>query len=137
MLEVRLLLAITVMLVCAAILLPVPAYAFDLTGAWASQGDLCKLVFTKRGIAVSFAELSDLYGSGVIIDGGRIRGKATRCTVKSKKQDGDKMEIAAACSTSIMTQNVDFILKVIDDHNIARILPNVENMEIRYSRCSF
>ncbi len=59
----------------AAAAAAVPAHAFDLTGAWASQGDLCKLVFTKNGKAVSFTELSDLYGSGFIIDGDRITGK--------------------------------------------------------------
>jgi hypothetical protein len=64
MLEVRRLLATTVLFICAVILLPVPAHAIDLTGAWASQGDLCKLVFTNKGNTVTFTELSDLYGSG-------------------------------------------------------------------------
>jgi hypothetical protein len=137
MLEVRRLLAKTVLFGCAAILLPVPAYAMDFTGAWASQGDLCKLVFTKKGNTVAFAELSDLYGSGFIIEGNQIRGKIVRCTITSKKQDGDNLEMNANCATSIMHQNVDFLLKPIDDNNIARILPNIENMQVKYTRCSF
>jgi hypothetical protein len=48
---------------------PVEVQAVELTGAWASQSDLCKLVFTKKGNQVVFTELSDLYGSGFIIDG--------------------------------------------------------------------
>jgi hypothetical protein len=36
-----------------------------------------------------------------------------------------------------MTQNMGFILKVIDDNNIARVIPEIENMEIRYTRCPF
>jgi hypothetical protein len=76
MLEVRRLLATTVLFICAVILLPVPAHAIDLTGAWASQGDLCKLVFTNKGNSVTFTELSDLYGSGFVIDGDRITGNA-------------------------------------------------------------
>jgi len=126
-----------VLLFGTAILLPFPARAIELTGAWASQGDLCKLVFTKKGNTVAFAEFSDLYGSGFLIEGNRIRGKAARCTITSRKQNGDNLDLTAACATRIMTQNMDFILKVIDDNNFARILPNIENMEIKYTRCSF
>lgn len=136
MLGARRLPAIAAILLGTAILLPIPAHAIELTGAWASQGDLCKLVFTKKGNAVAFAEFSDLYGSGFIIEGNRIRGKAARCAITSRKQNGDNLELTAACATSIMTQNVAFILKVIDDNNIARVLPNIENMEIKYTRCS-
>ena len=128
--------AVTVLLFGTAFLLPFPAHAIDLTGAWASQGDLCKLVFTKKGNTVAFAEFSDLYGSGFLIEGNRIRGKATRCTITSRKQNGDNFDLTAACATSIMHQNMSFILKVIDDNNIARVLPDIENMEIKYTRCS-
>jgi hypothetical protein len=115
----------------------VPAHAIDLTGAWASQSDLCKLVFTKKGKALSFTELSDLYGSGFIIDGNQIKGKAARCKITSRKQNGDNLELGASCATSIMHQNADFLLKVIDDNNIARVIPEIENMQIKYTRCSF
>src|SRR3954464_10021572 len=56
------------------ILQPAKAQAFELTGAWASQTDLCPLVFTRKGNQVVFTELSDLFGSGFIVDGDRIRG---------------------------------------------------------------
>jgi len=117
--------------------LPVPAHAIDLTGAWASQGDLCKLVFINKGNTVTFTELSDLYGSGFVIDGDRITGKTAKCTITSRKQNGDNLDLNASCATSIMTQDVSFILKVIDDNNIARVLPEIENMQVKYTRCSF
>ena len=66
--------AITLVLLSLGFLQPVEAQAFELSGAWASQPDLCKLVFTKKTNQVVFAELSDLYGSGFIVDGSRIRG---------------------------------------------------------------
>jgi hypothetical protein len=136
MFEARGLLVIVVILFVAAISLPLPAHAIDLTGAWASQGDLCKLVFTKKGNTVVFAEFSDLYGSGFIIEGNRIRGKAARCTITSRKQNGDNLELNAVCATSIMHQDMSFLLKVYDENNIARVMPNIENMEIKYTRCS-
>jgi hypothetical protein len=106
-------------------------------GSLGVSGDLCKLVFTKNGNTVEFAELSDLYGSGFVIDGDRITGKTAKCRITSRKQNGDNLDLNASCATSIMTQDVSFILKVIDDNNIARVLPEIENMQVKYTRCSF
>lgn len=137
MFEARRLPIVATILLSAAIAPSSAAYAIDLTGAWASQADLCKLVFAKKGNEVVFTELSDLYGSGFVIDGNQIRGKAARCTITSRKQDGAKLELNASCASSIMTQNVSFLLKIIDDNSIARVMPEIENMEIKYARCSF
>jgi len=132
----RRLLAITVMLFGSLILLPVQSHAIELTGAWASQADLCKLVFTKKGNGVVFAELSDLFGSGFIIEGSRIRGKNARCTITSRKQDGDNLELGAACASTIMNQSVRFNLKVIDDNNLDRLFPDIPGMTLKYTRCA-
>jgi hypothetical protein len=134
--SLRRLLATAVVLSGLGILLPVQAHAIELTGAWASQAELCKLVFTKKGNGIVFAELSDLYGSGFIIEGNRIRGKSGRCTITSKKQDGDNLELAAACATSIMNQSMRFSLKVIDDNNLSRLFPEIPGMTLKYTRCA-
>ena len=120
-----------------SVMLPVEAHAIELTGVWASQTDLCKMVFTKKGNQIVFAEFSDLFGSGFIIDGNRIRGRSTNCTIKSRKQSGDSLELAASCASSVMTSNVNFNLKVVDDNNIVRQFPGMEGMTLRYSRCPF
>jgi len=135
MFDARRLLAITVMLLGLGFLLSTRVHAIELTGAWASHADLCKLVFTKKGNGTVFAELSDLYGSGFIIEGNRIRGKIARCTITSKKQDGDNLELAAACAPSIMNQNVRFSLKIIDDNNVSRLFSEIPGMTLTYSRC--
>jgi hypothetical protein len=127
---------IAVLLLGLTVLRPVEAMAFELTGAWASQTDLCPLVFTKKGNQVVFTELSDLFGSGFIVDGDRIRGRSTKCTIKSKKQAGDSLELLAACATSIMTSNVRFNLKIIDDNSLNRMFPEIAGMTLKYSRCS-
>jgi hypothetical protein len=136
MFDARRLPAIVVILLGLIPLRPVEAQAFELTGAWASQTDLCTLVFTKKGNQVVFTELSDLFGSGFIADGNRIAGRAARCTIKSKKQDGDNLELSTACATSIMTSNVRFNLKIIDDNNLSRSFPEIPGMTLKYSRCS-
>jgi hypothetical protein len=129
------LIATAMMLVASCVVLPVGADAFDLTGAWASQADLCGLVFTKKDGKVAFAEMSDLYGSGFVIDGKNIKGKAAQCTIQSRKEEGDSIELSAACATTIMKQNVRFPLKVLDDDNIVRMFPEIEGMTLRYARC--
>ena len=122
-------------LTCALLVSTTQASAFELSGAWASQGDLCNLVFIKKGSEVTFTELSDLYGSGFIIDNSRIRGKAGRCTIESKKQDGNSLTISAACATSIMNQNMKFNVKIIDDDTLSREFDEVPGMTVNYSRC--
>jgi hypothetical protein len=112
-----------------------PAHAFDLSGAWATNQELCSHVFAKKGKQVVFAELSDLYGSGFIIDGKRISGKAAKCTITSRQDDGDDVTLSAACSTSIMKSNVQFSLTVIDDNGITRHFPDMPEMKLNYYRC--
>ena len=119
-----------------SVLQPAKVQAFELTGAWASQKDLCTLVFAKKANQVVFTELSDLFGSGFIVDGDQIRGRSTRCTIKSKKQAGDSLELSTACATSIMTSSVRFNLKVIDDNNLDRLFPEIAGMTLKYTRCS-
>ncbi len=120
----------------AVLLLPAQATAFELSGAWATDAALCSRVFTKKGNGVGFAELSDLFGSGFIIEGNRIRGKSGRCTITSRKQDGDNIELAAACASSIMTQNLSFSLKTIDDNSLSRVFPDIPGMTLKYVRCA-
>ena len=122
-------------LTCALLVPTTQASAFELSGAWSSQGDLCNLVFIKKGSEVMFTELSDLYGSGFVIDGNRIMGKAARCTIESKKQDGNSLTISAACATSIMNQNMKFNVKFLDEDNLSREFEEIPGMSVKYSRC--
>lgn len=128
--------ATAVILFGLGVMQPLSVQAIELEGAWASQADLCKLVFTKRGNQAEFAPLSDLYGSGFIINGDRIRGRSAKCTIKSRKQVGDDLELSAACVTGVMTSNVHFSLKVIDDDNVSRAFPEIQGMTVKYTRCS-
>ena len=121
----------------AILLLPAQASAFDLSGAWATDAGLCSRVFTKKGNGVVFAELSDLFGSGFIIEGNRIRGKSGRCTITSRKQDGDNIELAAACASSVMTQDLSFSLKIIDDNTLSRLFADIPGMTLKYVRCAY
>ena len=128
--------AVAAMLIGLGMMQPLEVQAIELTGVWSSSADLCKLVFTKKGNQVVFAELSDLYGSGFIIDGDKIRGKSATCTIKSRKQQGDNVELSAACATSIMNSNLRFNLKVIDENNLSREFSEIPGMTLEYSRCS-
>ena len=122
-------------LIVLALAAPGQVFAFDLTGAWASERELCDKVFEKKGGTIEFAELSDLYGSGFIINGNAIRAKAGKCTIKSQRQEGDKTVISASCATTIMTSELQFNYKVLDDNTLIRDFPEIKDMTLRYSRC--
>jgi hypothetical protein len=125
-------------LLVGCLLITVPAGAIELTGAWSTDASLCTKVFKKsERRELGFGDLSDLYGSGFIIEKDRIRGKAARCTIKSRKEDGAMLHLLAACATDIMLSSVQFSLKVIDDHSISRIFPGMPGMEVTYYRCAF
>ncbi|WP_426434553.1 hypothetical protein [Bradyrhizobium genosp. P] len=117
--------------------LPECASAIQLTGAWAADADKCDKVFVRRGRArqIGFAEFSGVHGGGFIIDADQIRGKFAKCTVKTRKEDGQSLNLIAACATDIMLSNVQFVLKVVDDDNITRLFPGLESMEVKYHRC--
>jgi hypothetical protein len=136
MLGIRGSMASKIILVCTLLALPAQAGAFDLTGAWASGADQCGQVFQKNGSRVTFARDSEIHGAGFIADGKQLRGRAARCTVKSKNEVGGTVNLLAACATDIMLGSVQFSLKVVDDNKITRFFPGMEGMEVNYYRCA-
>jgi hypothetical protein len=119
----------------SSVLSTAEAGAIELTGAWASHADLCSRVFTKQANRVEYAEFSELFGSGFMIDGDRIRGRSGTCTIKSRKQEGNSLELFAACASTIMTQDIRFSLTILDDNNISRSFAEIPGMSQSYTRC--
>ena len=121
----------------AGLHVPRLAAAVDLSGAWASNEDVCSKVFVRRGRAkqIEFTALSDQYGGGFIVEADRLRGKFARCKIKTKKEDGDSVTIIAGCATDIMLSNVQFSLKMLEPNKIIRMFPGIEDMAISYHRC--
>lgn len=114
------------------------AHAIDLSGAWATNADQCSRVFVRKSRAnqVGFTQLSEQHGGGFIVEANRLRGKFANCTIKSRKEDGQTINILAGCATDIMLSNVQFSLKVLEPNRILRMFPGMQDMEISYYRCS-
>jgi hypothetical protein len=123
--------------VLMSLVLPECAGAVELTGAWASAADNCNKVFVRRGRAkqIDFAEFSSVYGGGFIIEAEQLRGKFAKCKIKTRREEGESLNLIAGCATDIMLSNVQFVLKIIDDDNITRVFPGIEGMEVKYHRC--
>ena len=119
----------------AGALLAFEAGALDLNGMWSSDPALCDKIFIRKGKQAGLSPMSDLYGSGFIIDGNRIRGKIARCTIKSRKQDGDTLLLAATCTTTIAAQELEFSLKTVDDNTVSRLFPGSSAMQVNFHRC--
>ena len=111
--------------------------AFELTGAWAASADQCGKVFARKGRAyqVNFTKFSGVYGGGFIAEANRLRGKFENCSIKSRKESGQTINLVVACASGIMLSNVQFFLKVLDDNTISREFPGMEGMEVTYHRC--
>jgi len=109
--------------------------AFDLTGLWITDVSACDKVFSVQGGKASIRKDSDLFGSGFIVEGNRIRGRMASCTIKTRKEDGSILNLITACATDIMLSDVQFSVKVVDDNRITRIFPGIEGMELDYFRC--
>jgi hypothetical protein len=127
--------AIAMGLISASLGLSGSAFAFDLDGAWAGDADNCAKVFVRKGPQVSFADSSDVYGGGFVIEGDHITGKYGRCRIKAKKVDGTDINLLAACASDIMLQNVQFSLREVDANTVIRLFPGISGMEIKYARC--
>jgi hypothetical protein len=111
--------------------------AFELKGAWAASADQCGKVFVRKGRAneAAFTALSDRHGGGFIVEANRVRGKFTTCMIKSRKDDGQTLNLMVGCKADIMLSNIQFSLKLLDDNSIARQFPGIEGLEIKYYRC--
>jgi hypothetical protein len=127
-----------VLLVCSGFFLSSQAQAFDLTGAWATSTDQCTKVFVKKGDQISFAQFSEEFGGGFIAIGNEIRSKAARCTIKSRKEVGDTIDIHAACASEIMASSIDLKIKVLNDNSVSRIFqdPDLAGMQMTFYRCA-
>jgi hypothetical protein len=113
-----------------------PVLAADLNGAWATDVSVCNKVFTRKGGTIGFAQDSDQFGGGFIVDGDKIRGQLQTCTIKSRKQDGKLILFIAACANDIMASSVQFSAKLIDDNTISRTFPGMgDELDMKYARC--
>jgi hypothetical protein len=127
--------AIGASLVCASLVLAGQAGAFELNGAWATDADNCSRVFGRKGTRIDFTEMSDVYGGGFIVDGDQIAGKYARCRIKVRKDNGQNIDLIAACASDIILQNVQFSLRQMDADTVSRLFPAMGGMEIKYFRC--
>lgn len=125
------------MFACIVFVWPQLARAIELTGAWAADAGKCDKVFLRggRSNAITFARFPGVHGGGFIIDGDQLRSKFAKCVIRTRKQDGDSINLIAGCATDIVFSNVQFILKVIDDDTITRVFPGIDGMDVRYHRC--
>ena len=126
------------LLFCSCLLLTSQAYAFDLNGAWATGVDQCKQVFVKKSDKITFAQFSEEFGRGFVVDGNDFRSKTSQCTITSRKETGDTIDLQAACASEIMATSTNLRLKILDANSISRIFtdPAMAGMELTFYRCS-
>ena len=128
-------LALGLSLVFSGLTLGASAKAFEFDGSWSTSLSACSKVFEKKNGAISFRQDSDQYGGGFIVEGSKIRGQMQSCNITRRKEDGNIVYLIAHCADDIMTSNVQFSAKIIDENSIARIFPGMPEFTLNYSRC--
>jgi len=112
------------------------AWAFDLNGAWATNVSVCDKIFGKTAQGGLYIKGdADNYGSGFIVQQNSIVGKIAKCTIKTRKTEGQVTHLIGTCSTDVALQTVQFSFRVSDDNHIIRIYPGVEELNTKYGRC--
>jgi hypothetical protein len=111
------------------------AKAFEFNGSWATAPSACGQVFIKKDGVISFRQDSEQHGSGFILESDRVRGQMQTCTINRRKLEGNVIHMIAKCADDIMTSNVQFSAKIIDDNTIARIFPGMPEFTLSFSRC--
>jgi len=124
------------MTLASLLVLSTMARAEDISGLWATDGSQCNKIFTKAGASYAFAQNSDIYGSGFIIDGRRVVTQMAKCDIKTSKQDGAITHLILGCATDVMFSSVQTSFKAVGNDRIVRIFPGVSDMEIPYERCA-
>jgi hypothetical protein len=125
-------------IMAGTVLLPLQKLnAFELTGAWATSADKCGKVFARRGRAnqVGFTSFSGAHGGGFIADANRLRGKSESCSIKSKKESDQNLNLIVTCASGVLFSNVQFFLRVLDDNTISREFPGLDGMDVKFYRC--
>src|SRR5260370_7764660 len=120
----------------SGLLSPLEANAFELTGAWATSAEQCSKVFARKGRAnqVNFTNFSGVYGGGFIAEANRLRGKFENCSIKSRKENGQTINLVVPCSSAIILSNVQSLFKVLHDNPISRQFPGMEGIVATYHR---
>lgn len=113
------------------------ALAMDIDGAWATDKSSCAKIFSKQSDGIVFSKESDMYGAGFIVDGNRLIGKQARCRIKTRKENAAAIHLLATCSDDIVLSDMQMSLKVISQNTLARIFPEIGDMEVSYDRCTF
>ncbi len=123
------------MALCLCTLVCSSAWAFDLTGAWATAEAACPKVFLKDENKVSLTADSDIYGGGFAVDGNQIVGKMARCRINSTKQDGAVLRVSATCLTDIMHSEAQFSFEIAGENRMWRKFSGMPDMDMEYVRC--
>jgi hypothetical protein len=90
----------------------------------------------KSNTEISFTRDADFYGSGFIFEGDKIKGKMATCNIKSRKQNGDVLNMVATCSTDIaLLSTTQLSVRIDDQGKITRLIPGMQDMETTYFRC--
>ncbi|WP_413991106.1 hypothetical protein ACMDCR_03025 [Labrys okinawensis] len=104
-------------------------------GAWAVEGENCSNVFTTRGGKTVFSKHQGSDLPGFIVQGGKVSGLTSQCSITSRKDAGDTMNLLLHCRSQIIFGDISVTIKIKDDNTIVRMDPAFPDVQTTYNRC--
>lgn len=108
-----------------------PLFAVDVSGVWSSDAAQCGKMFKKTGGQVTFIDKTGLYGTALIVEGNKMTGTISKCTIKNRKEDGGIINIIASCANDVMFLDIQFSGKLVDNDTLVRLFPSMLRLPVR------
>lgn len=107
----------------------------SLQGAWAEASLDCAGLFSKAEGAFVLQKLDEFNVGAFIIEGNKIKGQSSQCTIERAKQAGSQLHLLLACENSVLASNQELHLEVLPDGSIKRYFTDFTDFTQSYKRC--
>ncbi len=108
----------------------------QLQGAWAESELSCDQVFSNEGGKWTLKKSDDFNVGGFIVEGDRIRGQSSACTIRSAKRKGAQVKLLLSCENNVLSATQEMLLTLMKDGTIQRQLAGFTDFAQSYKRCN-
>ena len=105
-------------------------------GAWVPDGGKCEGVFYRQGSSIYFRHPGATVREGILVHGkNRIDDARNRCHIKKVKATGEAHSLLISCLSGLVTSDLSFSVRFIDDDTVVRSLTEFPEDQVRLRRC--
>jgi hypothetical protein len=107
----------------------------SLQGAWVEASLDCSSQFNKAEGRFTLKKLDDFNVGAFIIEGNKIKGQSSQCTIDRAKQNGSQIHLLLACDNSVMASTQELHLEMLPDGSVKRYFTDFTDFTQSYKQC--